>query len=409
MDTFKKLLPWMAVLTLSLIVLSGCTKKNNLTGNNFSDVQAQTISDSEGITMGFSYPADTLRTISGSEVKLLAGNYNNATAISYMRFTGLPRRSTFDMVDSCYVTLKLLKRSTEPRTPLRLQLYKIMRTWNDTLSVFTEADLQPLITSEIEVPADLSLIGEEVKIPLSYESVFGYETGADSTGWNLAVKAVNSGWVELASAETIYGPNLSFKYKTTDATTYSAYKMEAVKDSYTFSAPEAVESEAWKISNISPTRLFIKFIPNYSLFRNTDGSPLNAVDLKRLTINKATLVLHTKENPYYSGTSTFSLFPFNVTRDSVNDLTSLVKSDYEILLYTITNNGLVYDDSLMVDITPLIQAYTSGDRQPKGIVIQSLQERQNFAELEFWDCFAGTPGDKKPYIRVTYTAPYLKQ
>ena len=85
----------------------------------------------------------------------------------------------------------------------------------------------------------------------------------------------------------------------------------------------------------------------------------------------------------------------------------LVTGDYEIIAYTVTSTGIIKGDSLTVDVTPIIQAYTSGDKTPKGIMIQSLQERKNFGSLEFWDCNEGTLPEKKPYIKITYTPPFL--
>ena len=126
-----------------------------------------------------------------------------------------------------------------------------------------------------------------------------------------------------------------------------------------------------------------------------------------MTINKASLVLHIKNDDYYHSTKSYSLYPFNVVKESIETPVTLVKSDYETLVYTVTSSGTITGDSLTVDITPIIQAYTSGDKTPKGIVIQSTQERKNFGTLEFWDCNESTAAEKKPYIKITYTPPYL--
>lgn len=411
MDSFKKLLPWLVLISLSIILLSGCTRKNNLTGNNWSDAYARTVVDSTGVIMGYSFPADTLKAISGSETKLLVGEHNSATAITYLRYTGLPASAVItDLeVDSCFISLNILKRSPLPRNPLKLQLYKINRAWNDTLSLINETDLELIPGAEYTVHDTIAITGRTVKIPLTVTSIYDWESEADSTGWNLAIKAVNSGWVEIASAETASGPVIQVKYKEEGDTAFSSYSSEPAKDSFTLTAPEAVISNAWKLSNLSPSRIYVNFQPNYTLFKDNSGNPLSAVDLKRLTINKASLVLYVKENNYYTGSTTFSLFPFNVVRDSISSQVPLLKSDYELLIYSSTSTGLVSGDSLEVDITPIVQAYTSGDKVPLGIMIQSMQERQNFGEIEFYDCLARTPDAKKPVVKVTYTPPFLKQ
>jgi len=124
-------------------------------------------------------------------------------------------------------------------------------------------------------------------------------------------------------------------------------------------------------------------------------------------VNKAEIVLHIKNNDYYNSSTSYSLYPFNVVKDSINSPLTLLKSDYETLVYTSNSIGIIKGDSLTVDVTPIIQAYTSGEKIPKGIMIQSFQERKNFGTLEFWDCNESTPAEKKPYIKITYTPPYL--
>ncbi|MDD2229968.1 MAG: hypothetical protein PHY48_11205, partial [Candidatus Cloacimonetes bacterium] len=137
MDSFKKLLLMLALISLSLLAISGCTRKNNLTGNNWSNVNTKTIDDPNNFVDGFSFPSDTLRVVTGSETKLLSGDCQDTQAVAYLRFTGLPRQATIDLVDldSCYVNLMLIKRSPATATKLKLRLYKINRAWTDTLSL----------------------------------------------------------------------------------------------------------------------------------------------------------------------------------------------------------------------------------------------------------------------------------
>jgi len=410
MDSLRKQMLGFSLIVLAIIMLSGCTKKNNLTGNNWSDTHALSIDDKAGLIMGYSFPAETLNEIKGSEIKLLAGNYASATAISYLRWTGLPKSSTIatlEHADSCYIELNLLKRSPLPRNPLKLQLYKINKAWNDTLTTITDADLSIIPSAEYTVDDTISIVGKKIKLPLPISAIYAWESTADSTGWNLAIKAVNDGWVEIASAEVSSGPSMYIKYKTdTTATSFSTYSSKPVKDSYTLDAPLATASTDWKIDNLTSKRMFVQFNPTTTLFKDTDGSQLDSLAIRRLTINKATLVLHVKDNSYFTGASTFSLYPFNVVRDTVSALTPLIKADYETIVWTVSSLGLVVGDSVEIDITPIIQAYTSGDKSPKGIMIQSLQERQNFGYLEFWDCFTAD-STKQPYVRIKYTPPFL--
>ena len=208
-------------------------------------------------------------------------------------------------------------------------------------------------------------------------------------------------------SESSNSPKLNIKYKTETEGEWITYNQSPAKDTYTLEAQETDPSELWKISNLNSTCLYIKYQPSYTLFKDNDENQLSEIQIKRLTVNKAEIVLHIKNNDYYNATTSYSLYPFNVVKDSITDPVLLLKSDYETLVYTVTSKGTITGDSLTVDITPIVQAYTSGEKIPKGIMIQSTQERKNFGTLEFWDCNASTPVEKKPYVKITYTPPYL--
>ncbi|MBP7310678.1 MAG: hypothetical protein KA984_05280, partial [Candidatus Cloacimonetes bacterium] len=85
----------------------------------------------------------------------------------------------------------------------------------------------------------------------------------------------------------------------------------------------------------------------------------------------------------------------------------LLTTDCERMLQSVAATGLADGDSIEIDITPIVQAYSSGDKTPNGIVLLSQHERQNFGYLEFWDTLSATPEAKQPFVRITYTPPFL--
>ena len=111
-----------------------------------------------------------------------------------------------------------------------------------------------------------------------------------------------------------------------------------------------------------------------------------------------------KDNPYYTGSRTYKLRADRMN-DSL-DITQPVEIEDSRLATGIPTEQLVRGDSLVVDITPIIQAYSSGDKIPYGIVIRSLQEMINYGKIEFWH-FEDAPADKRPKLRLTYTPPFL--
>lgn len=409
MDSLRKPVRVLLILLIGIMAVAGCTKKDNLTGDNWSDVHALTIVDSLGLNMPFSFAADTLITIDGDESKLLIGNYRAAHSEAYLRFTGLPDLEglSFEDEDSCYVSLRVTKRSPLPRNPITLKLYKTNQAWTDTLGNLDESAFTPILGAEVQVD-EVPLAGLSVKIPLSYSALFNWQCPEDSVGYNLLLKTEDDGYVELSSAETANNPTLFFKYKYTDDTAYEAYEKAPAKDITLLDAPEATGYSPWMIDNLMPRRMYIKFEPNNTLFKDMQGNTLSAVQVKQLTINKASLVLYIKDNPYYTGATTYNLFPLNVKGDIAIDAPrELLTTDCERMLQSVAATGLADGDSIEIDITPIVQAYSSGDKTPNGIVLLSQHERQNFGYLEFWDTLSATPEAKQPFVRITYTPPFL--
>ncbi len=66
-------------------------------------------------------------------------------------------------------------------------------------------------------------------------------------------------FIELRAATSAAGSRLSYKYKTATETEFASYSALAVKDTYGFVVPEtAVQPGVFKLSNFSPTRMFVK-------------------------------------------------------------------------------------------------------------------------------------------------------
>lgn len=409
----KPRLKWTLWLLLAGVIATGCTKKDNLTGNNWSGIDTLSVTDTLNIGFGYSYPADEPVKIKGTEAKLLAANERSATSISYLRFTGLPASRTINSIvsDSCYIKIKLLKSSDLNRNPLVISLHKVNKALPDTIDAALAAEIIAEPLASYTLGDSISVAGKEIKFGLDTGDLIPWETETDSTGWNLALK-IDNGWVEIASNETVNGPKLNLRYKTSEEGAWNDVSKKPDRDTYFLEAPEGMASETWKIDNLTSTRLYIKYSLQDTLntmFRDNEGNLLSLTELKRMTVNKAVLVLHVKPNTntYYTGSTTFSLYPFNVVKEGISGITNLVKADYEQILGTSASEKTVENDQVEIDITPLIQAYTSGDKEPLGIMIQSLQERQNFGYLEFYDNLSATPSDKLPYVRIIYTPPFL--
>ena len=415
MYTLKNRFALLSICLLSLILsFTACTRKNNLTGNNWSDNRPQSFTDSLS-AYGFTF-ADTAR-VTGFEGSLLCAKMGATEAVTMIRFTGMPKSSLLNggnsTVTEAKLNLTLKRRSAEPRSTLKLNFFRIKGRWvADSTDVVSDESLVASGIPEFTVPDVPAGTDSLITITIPNDVIRNWQV-ADSTYFSLAIRCSDNAWAEFYSVEgsTASGPKLEFKYRFADGaadSTLKDFSSLSIADSYRVVAPMGTQTQdLWQVKNISPSRIFIKFNFNTNNFRDTQGAMLDTLKLKQVTINKAEMVLYIKNNPYYGSTIPYALRTYNVTKDSVMTAVSLQEGDYEYLTLSQTNAGLARGDSIVVNITPQIQGYLSGNLVNKGVIIRSLQEMQNFGELEFWNDNPSTPAAKRPKLRVKYTPPYL--
>ncbi|MGC9362086.1 MAG: hypothetical protein ACP5F3_04075 [Candidatus Syntrophosphaera sp.] len=413
MVSFKKprLLMTLGISLALMLVMAGCISKDNPTGNNWSDIHPQTFTDSDCFIGGYSFPCRD--SISGNESNLLSANYEGSEAVSFMRFTGLPNEGEFEIPDayqdSTYLELTLVKRSPLERNPVELFVYKLDQSWAaDSTDMISDANLTQITFDAFTIPDSVSTDGTIVQLPLPLDEIENWHSDSDTLGLSLAVKTGMDSYVEILAAETGRGPKIRFKYRNDGDDPEdedSEYAQRATRDSYRVVADQApLQADVWEIANISPSRMYVNFLLDYAKFTDMQGVVLDSISRKRATINHAELVFFVKENPYYTGTRQYSLRGDRV-EDSVSVAIPAEIPDDDIASGLISQ-ALVQGDSVAVNITPIIQAFSSGDKENWGVVIRSMQEMLNFGKLELWH-FTDAPEEKKPKLRVTYTPPFL--
>ncbi|MCB5249375.1 MAG: hypothetical protein WCY87_05555, partial [Candidatus Cloacimonadales bacterium] len=139
-------------------------------------------------------------------------------------------------------------------------------------------------------------------------------------------------------------------------------------------------------------------------------------DLKKVSINKAEIVLHIKDTASLSNAFSYSFNALLIkNRPETPELIPTEDMYLPEFSTNIVNITLATADSAVVDITPIIQAYVSQKKfpdgtliEPNGIILMSKYERNDFGEIEFWHPMdSGIPPEKMPYIRIKYTPPFL--
>jgi len=400
------------VATLFLaIILGGCINDHNPTGNNWSNVRPMSFTTPLDIVAGYSFPGSG--SINGTENSLVCGNYNGIESVAFVRFTGLPSVGTFHIPeayqDSTYLNLVLTRKFSESRNPVEVKIYKLNQSWAaDSTNLIQDSNLSLITPQSYTITDSISSAGTQIKIPIPVAALEQWTSEADSLGLTLAIKTGENSYIEFKSRESGAGPKLHFLYRTTGENPIEKkYDQYCNKDSYRIDEETApIITNQWILSNIPPSRIYLYFPMNFSLFQDTEGNPLNEIQLKRTTINHAELILYVKENSYY-GTSTQYRLRADRVNDSLDINTAITVLDEQVASGIITQS-FIRGDSLVVNITPLIQAYTSGDKMNYGIVIRSMQELINYGKIELWHFNdSSTPAEKQPKLRVTYTPPFL--
>ena len=389
------------VISLAMLA-TACTRKTNLTGDNWSGVVPRTaVADS--FSMGYSYTHDGK--VSGRESYIICGEEDGIEAIGVLRFIGL--KDTMTVIGQPVLKLVATRRSSLDRNPLALSFHKLSQNWAaDSTDLILESNISPLLINEFAVPDTVSSAGDTLSVEIPAAIIENWKT-EDVTGFNLVIKTVSGGWLEIKSNEIANGALLNFKYQLPGATDTLTYNQRPVLDSYrvTGTQPEVIDN-IWKLKNLLPQRMFFRFNLADEIFTDADGVTLSSLDRKRMTINKAELVLFVKENPYY-GSVRCNFYPYSVKTDTLAAPMALTDSDLQIISNTFSSGAIITADSVKIDITSIIQGITSGDISNYGVVIKNLAEMQNFGNVEFWH-FSAAPDDKKPYVKIHYTTPFLK-
>lgn len=401
----RKLTGLLIILLVMLLLTSACTKKKNLTGDNWSNLRPITAIDTSFV-MGYSYLHDGK--LAGTETSLIAGTEDGITSMAVMRFTNLPEPDTMAVIWQPTLKLVTTRRSALSRAPIELSFYKLTQNWAaDSTSDILETNISSTSFANYTVMQDtISILGDTLTIPISTDVIHNWQTDGIS-GFSIVAKVTNAGWLEFKSFETGKGPLLNFKYQLTGATDTLEYSQRSSNDSYKVTGTQTnISANTWKLKNLLPERMFFRFGLPGSIFKDLNNEVLDAADVKKMTINKAELVLFVKDNPYYKNAVCY-FYPYHVRIDTLMSPTVLTDGNLETISRSYTTATKVSGDSVKIDITAIVQAYTSGDKPKNGIVVRSVQEMQNFGNLEFWH-YGNAPAGKKPYVRVTYSPPFLE-
>ncbi|MCD4796566.1 MAG: DNRLRE domain-containing protein, partial [Candidatus Cloacimonetes bacterium] len=347
---------------------------------------------------------------------LLLGRYDSNEAFALIKFTSLP--DSFYQISDVKLNLKIKTRNNfDIVDNSTLRVGKITSNdWFETTAKWTS----PTDSTDWAVPGgfsvddyelyedlDITEIDDSISIVLP-DDVLGNWINSDSTNFGIVLfTETDESFMEIYSSEysNDNSPTLYFDFRETEEDTLSNETSLPSNDGFVYKTDDIYQKFQTRLilSNIQPIRMFTKFDLPDTLFTNQESIEDTASYLQRLTINKAELILSNNNSSQYPLEGTIYIDPYIVTSDTLNfDDTSypmLSDDDYEDLYITSSSDSLTSDE-FVVDITKIIQAYTSGEYENYGIMLMSIYENRNFINLEF---------DTEPTIRIIFTPPYLDE
>ena len=373
-----------------IIVILSCSKKDNMVGFNILN-QPKKLTINNNIVK-YKTIEDTIRNYSENDI-LLVGKWNNREIRTLVKFNNLP--DSVSNVSKSVIIFAILGNNNFNEDAI--ELGRLTSNWNENETTWTKAYTDTLWDEEgadfTSLQVDSINIKDDslyIKIPtdsveywinnqIEFSIILTYSSGEDST------------FLQLQSSEGDIKPTLQLQYAVDD--TSESMEKNPSQDSFIMDNKNSLSfSDNIKISNLIPTQSLIKLEISDTLFEMTEE------ELLYITINKAELILTKKEGELFS--ESINIFPYNLKASYDWSSQPNIGEDYEILAKTVSSTLSNDSDTLRLDITPLVQAWTSNKFDNNGFLIKSTSCNKDLSYVVF-----DTTNSR---FEVTYTPKMLK-
>lgn len=416
---------------LIIFVLISCTIKKNPVGFQ-GGIQPVSITFDYSIfnnSYSFEDSVDNYQL----NTNFLVGEYNSNNSSkelrSLLRFNDLPdsissidgdvtielqirNRFNYDIIDNTTISVgKLTSDWADSET-----------TWlnaTDTLSWSTAGGDFEIIENDT---LQISCVEDTLQIKLPISIITDW-INADSLNFGLIlIPQITNAFLEIYSkeyttdSESEFNPSLSFNYFISESDTVATeFNNELTNDTFIYSFDEqlTIFENYLTLSNIKPIKMYLDFDLSDSLFINSYNSGIyNADDYRRMTVNRAELILSViDDDPIYPITESIYIKPYYVTSDTLNfdDIYQpMLTADDYLFAGDVNSSDSLQADQIKIDITNVIQFFTSGEIDNKGILLKSIYENKDLRHLSFAtrDHYDET---KRPKLNIIYTPPYLDE
>jgi hypothetical protein len=146
--------------------------------------------------------------------------------------------------------------------------------------------------------------------------------------------------------------------------------------------------------------MFFKVNLPWQIFSQADSSITSEEDLRMITINRAELVLTSKGDDLPNTNPKFSIANYVLNSSLAENTTYFDKSNYT---YYQTTTDTLKTGTLNMNVTALLQAYTSKIKTNYGFVIKSNYQNMDFSRINFYNKNAENPVNR-PKIIVKFSS-----
>ncbi len=416
------------------LIIAGCTSKDNTVGIDGKDEIPTTFEIQSDSLFAYYYSYSDTVGPSFPNNKLISGKFTDNTSITLLRFSNLPAEG-FNITADAELKVNISGNYEAAGMPLKLAL--IEQNWSPREATWAKADdvtswrvdwlnaadLEVISTTEVTDSDSLTFLitGDELQPIIedwisSEPSTFGLAILTESNYQN--------GYVEFFNKDNRdFRPELIFEFTHEDDQDEDEprlYQRPPIYNTF-INSIALIDDLSYRenellISNLPAHSMVVKLdLDHIKAKISSREEDLTAEELKRITINKADLILHIdEEKSHYSPTVLqASVRPFNLMEEFADrselpiaqELTELLLDNYGSTIH-------FGEEKLSINITSTLQAHISGLRENKGVVLRSTVERPDntFLTAENRDntfimFFNHQMTDEtlRPYLKMTYT------
>ncbi|MCF7911016.1 MAG: hypothetical protein K9M99_00685 [Candidatus Cloacimonetes bacterium] len=426
---------WGIMIFMIMLFLMGCTDRINSVGYNTVGEPQYLKTGTANISKVYSYEDSVNHYVNSS--KLTIGNRGIYETMLLLDIVSLPD-SVAEIEESELILSLVVSKQTGSESGI-YNYGRVLQTWDeDEVSYKTATDSTDWESHFVEEYGSFDISGEysnydtlEISLPL--ELFYHLERGifqADTLAVNYGIyiqradpDQSSSDFIEYYSYENdaALQPKLNFNYKNNlEDSVYTEWVSSTINDANLFSCVGGdnssleyyeVYDDELLLQNISPVKMYLEISLGLADFADSLGNVvIDSFQYNNMTINRAFLVLHAKEDYYSSNNYIYtqpallkhSVFPAD------NEI-PVYEDDYELVSgVKITQDSLssVGDDLIYkIGITKELQAITTTNDGLSGVglVIRSLRENRDFSYVKFYSSTEDI--EKGPFLEIYYTLP----